>query len=97
MEVWWTGNDGSLRDANFYQGGSWNQSPLSPSHTASYQGGIAAVSRIPSSMEVWWIGGNGSVQDSYWYDSTSFNVQAFSDRLQSDLQGKAVGYSFSVS
>ena len=97
MEVWWTGNDDSVQDANLYQGGSWNQFALASPRSTPIQGGIAAVSRISNSMEVWWIGGDGSVWDANWYDSTSFNIKAFADRLQNDLQGKSVGYSFSVS
>lgn len=97
LEVLWTGDDASVQDAYWYDGGSWNQFALAPPRSASFEGGIAAVSRIPNSTEMWWIGGDGSVHDGYWYDTTSFNTKAFSDRLQSDLQGKAVGYSFSVS
>ena len=97
MEVWWIGEDSSVRDANYYDGGAWNQFVLAPARSSSIYGGVAAVARIPNSMEIWWVAGDGSVWDADWYDTTSFNIKAFSDRLQSDLQGKAVGYSFSVS
>ncbi|MED7948902.1 hypothetical protein PUR56_08845, partial [Streptomyces sp. BE303] len=39
-----------------------------PPGSASANGGIAAVSRIPGSMEVFFVGGNGSVQDRFWYE-----------------------------
>ena len=97
VDVWWTGGDGSLRDASYYDGPGWIQSVLTPTGSVSAFGSITAVSRIPKSVEAWWIGGDGSLQDSFWYDTTSFNIKAFSDRLESDLQGNSVGYSFSVS
>jgi hypothetical protein len=41
---------------------------LAPTGSASLQSGIAAVSRIPTSMELWFIGDDGSVQDYFWYE-----------------------------
>jgi len=47
------GANGSVQDAFWYQGGQWQRFELAPAGSASTSGGIAAVSRIPSSMEVW--------------------------------------------
>jgi len=47
---------------------SWAHFELSGPGSASANGGVAAVSRIPSSMELWWAGSNGSVEGAYWYD-----------------------------
>jgi hypothetical protein len=73
MEVWWIANDGSVQDANWYEGGQWNQFTLAPPGSADYYGVIAAVSRIPNSMEVWWIGPDESVQDANWYEGGQWN------------------------
>jgi hypothetical protein len=51
----------------WYEGGNWQRFELAPAGSASTNGGISAVSRIPNSMEVWWVGANGSIQDAYWY------------------------------
>ncbi|MGX9728558.1 MAG: hypothetical protein ACTFAK_14960 [Candidatus Electronema sp. VV] len=57
-----------MQAAYWYEGGQWQRYELAPAGSASVNGGIAAVSRIPNSMEVWWIGANGSVQDTYFYE-----------------------------
>ena len=46
----------------------WQGFELAPSGSSSAHG-VAAVSRIPSSMELWYVAPNGSVQDRYWYDT----------------------------
>ena len=46
----------------------WRRFEIAPGSSASQNGAITAVSRIPTSMETWWIGTNGSVQDAYWYE-----------------------------
>jgi hypothetical protein len=74
MEVWWIGADGSVNDAFWYDGGSWQTFQLAPPGSASPNGGITAVSRIPNSMEVWWIGADGSVNDAFWYDGGSWQT-----------------------
>lgn len=71
-EVWYVGADGSVQDLYWYQGGQWQNFTLveaSGPPSASPTRGIAAVSRIPTSMEVWYVGSDGSVQDLYWYQS----------------------------
>jgi hypothetical protein len=70
MEVFWIGNNGSVKHAFWYEGGGpdWGNGEIAPAGSAATGGGIAAVSRIPGSMEIWWIGGNGSVQGAFWYD-----------------------------
>ncbi|MGE0690631.1 MAG: hypothetical protein AB7O87_08550, partial [Candidatus Nitrosocosmicus sp.] len=58
----------------WYEGGNWTRYQIAPNGSASPNGGIAAVSRIPNSMEVWWIGANivlgnnGWVEGSFWYE-----------------------------
>ncbi len=54
MEVWWVGPNGSVQDANYYDGSGWHRFQLAPAGSASPNGPITAVSRIPGSMEVWW-------------------------------------------
>jgi len=46
----------------------WQHFQLPSTGSASVNGGITAVSRIPGSMEVWWIDADGSVQGAFWYD-----------------------------
>jgi hypothetical protein len=72
MEMWWTGADGSVQDAYWYDGGNWQRFALEPSGRAALAGGMTAVSRVQNSMETWWIGPDGSVQDAYWYDGANW-------------------------
>jgi hypothetical protein len=72
METWWIGANGSIQDAYWYEGSSWQRFELAPAGSASTTGGITAVSRIPNSMEVWWIGVDGSVQAAYWYEGSGW-------------------------
>jgi hypothetical protein len=65
MEVWWFGPDKSVQGAYWYEGQPWHRYELAPPGSACSTG-IAAVSRIPTSMEVWWTGPNNSVQGAYW-------------------------------
>ena len=67
MEVWFTGADGSLRDAYWYDGGDWQRFTLGSAGSGATEGGIAAVSRIPNSMEVWRPGADGTIHDHFWY------------------------------
>jgi hypothetical protein len=46
----------------------WRRFPIAPTGSASLDGGITAVSRIPNSMELFWVGANGSVEDAFWYE-----------------------------
>jgi hypothetical protein len=46
----------------------WTRFELAASGSASINGNIARVSRIPNSMEIWWIAADGSVQGAYYYD-----------------------------
>jgi hypothetical protein len=73
MEVWWIAQDGSVQDANWYEGRQWNQFTLAPPGSADTTSRIAAVSRIPNSMEIWWIGPYGSVEGAYWYEGGQWN------------------------
>jgi hypothetical protein len=54
-----------IRD--LYPTGGWRGFELAPAGSASPNGSISVVSRIPNSMEVFWVGANGSVGDNYWY------------------------------
>jgi len=67
MELWWIGVNGSMQAAFWYEGGAWTRYELAAAGSASVNGAVSAVSRIPNSMELWWTGANGSVGDSYWY------------------------------
>jgi hypothetical protein len=69
MEIFWVGANGSVEDAYWYEGQEgWRQFRIAPDGSASLDGGITAVSRIPNSMEIFWVGANGSVEDAYWYE-----------------------------
>ncbi len=70
MELWFIGEDGSVWDWYWYEGGSWETFRLAPPGSASPTGGIAAVSRIPTSMELWYVASNGSVHDWNWYQGS---------------------------
>ena len=61
-----------MQDAYWYEGSNWQRFELAPAGSASTNGSITAVSRIPNSMEVFWVGQNGSVQDAYWYEGSNW-------------------------
>ena len=50
-------------------GPSWHRFELAPAVSASTNGGITSVSRIPDSMEVFWIGADGSIGHRYFYEN----------------------------
>jgi hypothetical protein len=70
MEIWWTGWDGSVWDAYWFEGfPAWKSFPLEPRGWAStWNSGIAAVSPDPDSMVVWYVGSDGSVQEENFYN-----------------------------
>jgi hypothetical protein len=78
MEVFWIANDGSIQDANGYEGVGWKfgQLPL-PAH-GSVNGGIVALARIPNSLEIFWVGIDGSIQDGNWYEGPNSKWETFS-------------------
>lgn len=70
MEIWWIGLGGTVQGAYWYQNqnnNAWQRYTLTGPGTASDQSGVAAVSRIPTTMEIWWVGPQGSVEGAYWY------------------------------
>lgn len=70
MEAWWIGSDTSVRGALWYDDGKpWRayQHPVALPTAAAPTSGMAALSRIDTSMEIWWIGVGGSVQGAFWY------------------------------
>ena len=70
METWWIGSDTSVRGAFWYDDGkSWRsyRDPVAPITAAAPTSGMAALSRIQTSMEIWWVGLNGSVQGAFYY------------------------------
>ena len=72
MELWWIAPDGSVQDANYYDGiGTWNYYTVAPGGAADVYGSIAGVSRRSNTWEIFWIGGDLSVQDAYWYQNGS--------------------------
>ncbi len=48
--------------------GGWRGFELAGSSSASTNGAVTSVSRVPNSMETWWVGVNGSVEGAFWYD-----------------------------
>ena len=70
VRLFWIALDGSVQMASISAGNHWVLRELvkaGSAHSASPIGGIAALSRIPTSAEVWYVGADGSVQDLYWY------------------------------
>lgn len=70
MEAWWVGSDTSVRGAFWYDDGkNWRayHDPVALPTAAASTSGMAALSRIDTSMEIWWIGVDGSVQGAFWY------------------------------
>jgi hypothetical protein len=61
MEVWWIGQDYSVQDAYWYQGGYWNRFTLSRPNSA--EAAISAAAPSSSVMDVFWEGyGTGAIQ-----------------------------------
>jgi len=87
MELWWIAPNGSVQGAYWYDGGNWQRYELAPVGSASLSGGIAAVSRIPTSMEVWFVGANGSVQDHYWYEGGNWKSFELAPARSASLSG----------
>ena len=50
MELWWTGANGSVEGAYWYDGGQWQRYEMAPEGSACREV-ISAVSRVPNSME----------------------------------------------
>lgn len=70
MEVWWTGPDNVVHGGFWYDDGQdWKGPYALPGPVGSTPaGGLAAASRINTSMEAWWIGADTSVRGAFWYD-----------------------------
>jgi hypothetical protein len=71
----------------------WQGFELSPRGSASTNGGIAAVSRIPSSMEMWFIGADGSVQDRFWYEGRNWEGFTLAPRGSASTSGSITAVS----
>lgn len=109
MELWFIGDDGSVQDYFWYEGNPWQNFELAPAYTASPRG-IAAVSRIPTSMELWYVGMHinsyevgGDISGSSWYqdptvpeppNGLSGNVNYFLDAGGSVMTGVTVAIRF---
>ncbi len=52
METWWIGANGSVQDAYCYEGGQWQRFELAPGGSVATDGGIMAVSRIPTAWDM---------------------------------------------
>jgi hypothetical protein len=76
MEAWWIGADTSVRGAFWYDDGKgWQPygDPVAVPTAATQVTGMAALSRINTSMEIWWVGFGGTVQGAYWYEGQNNN------------------------
>jgi hypothetical protein len=93
METFWIGEDGSVWDANWYEGANWGNFQIAPAGSASGSGGIAAVSRMKNTMEIWWIGANGSLQDAYWYEGGKWSRQELAPAGSASLTGNITAVS----
>jgi LysM repeat protein len=77
METWWIGADLSVRGDFWYENGdSWQpyRDPVAAPTAAAPTTGVAALSRISTSMEIWWIGLGGTVQGAFWYQDQNNNA-----------------------
>jgi fucose-binding lectin len=88
VDVFYVGEDQSVRGLSRVEGGSWQSYPelLAAPGVASQFGGIAAVSRIPTSMELWFVGADGSIRDCNWYEGdgwASFELATYESALVS--------------
>lgn len=80
MESWWISGQGTVEGAFWYDDGNgWRhyQDAVAGLGAASSSSGVAALSRIASSMEIWWIGIDGSVQGAFWYDDSAPTWQRY--------------------
>ncbi|MGE2714431.1 LysM peptidoglycan-binding domain-containing protein [Mycolicibacterium litorale] len=80
MESWWISGQGTVEGAFWYDDGKgWRhyQDAVAGPGAASPSSGVAALSRIASSMELWWVGIDGSVQGGFWYDDTTPTWQRY--------------------
>ena len=76
METWWVGADTSVRGAFWNDDGNgWQPygDAVAVPTAATPVTGMAALSRIDTSMEVWWVGFGGTVQGAYWYAGQNNN------------------------
>ncbi|KAI9762645.1 MAG: hypothetical protein M4579_000263 [Chaenotheca gracillima] len=92
MDLFWIQSDGSVQVATVITDKSppWTRYQLAGPNSASVQGGLTAVSRIPSTQEVWWVGPRGELKDAFWFEGSSgwkfFDLaNAGSARLNSKL------------
>jgi hypothetical protein len=77
METWWIGADLSVRGDFWYDDGNgWQpyRDAVAAPTVAAPTTGMAALSRIDTSMEIWWIGLGGTVQGAYWYQDQNNNA-----------------------
>ena len=77
MEAWWIGADLSVRGDFWYDDGNgWQpyRDPVAVPTAAGPNSGMAALSRIDTSMEIWWIGLGGTVQGAFWYQDQNNNA-----------------------
>ncbi len=74
MDVVWITPEGAVKGAFWNEGDDWELYPdaVADDGSASTQGGLAAVSRTPTSIEVWWIGPDGSVQGASWNEGVGW-------------------------
>ena len=69
MQVWWIGQDRSIREARWGPDAWRNPKSVAEANSASSTSGIAALSRMPSHMELAWIGKDRAVQDAWRLDT----------------------------
>ncbi|MET0901515.1 MAG: LysM peptidoglycan-binding domain-containing protein [Mycobacterium sp.] len=80
METWWISAQGTVEGAFWYDDGKgWHHyhDAVAALGAASSSSGIAALSRMASTMEIWWIGIDGSVQGAFWYDDATPTWQRY--------------------
>ena len=69
MDVFFVTPDGAIEGRNWQEERGWEACKISSPHSASPDGGVAAVSRSEDHIEVFWIGQYGSVEAAYWTTS----------------------------
>jgi hypothetical protein len=80
MAVWYVAPDASVQGRYWYQCGTWDSWDVGDDFqianpgSASESCGLAAVSRLPTTMEVWCVAHDGSLLDANWYQPAQWTV-----------------------
>jgi len=67
LDVFWSGQDGSLNSVWWQAGGSWQTSAFSRPAGSTVAGGtVTVISRTTGHIDVFWVDKTGTIQTAYW-------------------------------